>query len=87
MEPCSCGHFHKGKEVILPLPSIDDKRNVLDANQKYNSWTWNNGIQFMDLLVETSEYKSVEEMSKAFDDANKKTFQIPSLGRKNVRTE
>jgi len=35
VEPCHCGHVHRGKEVILPTPSEEDQRLALKA---YLQW-------------------------------------------------
>jgi hypothetical protein len=36
IEPCRCGHYHVGKEVILPLITVDNVLDVLDTCAIYD---------------------------------------------------
>ena len=38
IEPCHCGHFHKGTEVELPFFTLEETMKMLDTYVKYVIW-------------------------------------------------
>lgn len=38
IEPCKCGHFHKGKIEKLPFVTLEETMKMLDTYVKYVVW-------------------------------------------------